>query len=249
MAKIGNVDGDSQALNSLSNLSMEPEPDAGKRSAEVIAIECYSLTMINFRIGDIPVRVQPWFFLTALLIGPRDLQGMVLWVPVVLVGVLAHELGHAMAIRRLGLHPVIQLFAFGGLTSWYGGREVTPGKRALVSAAGPAVGLTIGALALAATAALQPSGSIIGPLLLYTVWVNLGWGLLNLLPILPLDGGNIATSFAEMAFGSAGRRTARILSIAACVVLGLIALRFGWMWSAIIAAVLAFSNFQALRNP
>jgi Zn-dependent protease len=203
--------------------------------------------MIDFQIGEIPVRVQPWFFLTALLIGPRDLQGMVLWVPVVFVGVLAHELGHAMAVRRLGLRPAIQLFGFGGLTSWYGGEDVSPGKRAMVSAAGPAVGLAIGTLAMIAAPALQTSGPLLGRTLQYVVWVNLGWGLLNLLPILPLDGGHIATSFAEMVFGPAGRRTARILSIVACVVLGLVALRFGWLWSAIIAAVLAFSNIQALR--
>ena len=30
----------------------------------------------------------------------------------------------------------------------------------------------------------------------YTVWVNLGWGLLNLAPVLPLDGGHIASTAA-----------------------------------------------------
>ena len=203
--------------------------------------------MINFRIGDIPVQVQPWFFLTALLIGPHDLAGLVIWVPIVFIGVLLHELGHAWAIQRLGLSPGIQLFAFGGITSWRGGDNVTPIQRALVSFAGPAVGLTIGGAALVFSNILHPANPIVGQVLRYTVWVNLGWGLLNLLPILPLDGGNIATSFAEMVFGPAGRRTARILSIAACVVLGLIALRYGWLWSAIIAAVLAFSNFQAIK--
>lgn len=203
--------------------------------------------MVNFRIGDIPVQVQPWFFLTALLIGPHDLTGLVIWVPIVFVGVLLHELGHAWAIKRLGLSPDIQLFAFGGITSWRGGGDVTPMQRAVVSFAGPAVGLTIGGAALLFSNALDPNNPLVGQLLRYTIWVNLGWGLLNLLPILPLDGGNIAASFSEMVFGPAGRRTARILSIAACVVLGLIALRYGWLWSAIIAAVLAYSNLQALR--
>ncbi len=211
------------------------------------ARRCYPSRMINFQIGDIPVQVQPWFFLTAALIGPHDLAGMVLWVPIVLVGVLLHELGHAWAIKRLGLSPAIQLFGFGGLTSWRGAGHVTPMQRAVVSFAGPAVGLTIGGAALAFSSLLQPTNLVVMQLLRYTVWVNLGWGLLNLLPILPLDGGNIATSFAEMAFGPAGRRTALMLSIGACVVLGLVALRYGWLWSAIIAAMLAFSNIQALQ--
>ncbi len=209
---------------------------------------CYPSVMINFKLGDIPVQIQPWFFLTAALIGPRDLSGLVLWVPIVFVGVLAHELGHAWAIKRLGLSPAIQLFGFGGLTSWYGGGQVTPMQRAVVSFAGPAVGITIGGAAVIITNILHPTSPMVMQVLQYVLWVNLGWGVLNLLPILPLDGGNIATSFAEMAFGPAGRRTARILSIAACVVLGLLALRYGWLWSAIIAAVLAFSNIQALRE-
>jgi Zn-dependent protease len=174
---------------------------------------------------------------------------MALWVPIAFVGVLAHEMGHAMAVRRLGLRPAIQLFAFGGLTSWYPGRDVSPGQRALISFAGPAVGLAIGIAALMITMTVQPTGAILGRVIQYTLWVNLGWGLLNLLPILPLDGGHIVTSFAEMAFGPSGVRTARFLSVGACIILGVLALAAGWLWSAIIAGVLAFSNIQALRNP
>jgi hypothetical protein len=51
-----------------------------------------------------------------------------------------------------------------------------------------------------------------------------------------------------MIWGVRGVRTARILSVAACVVLGLAAMATGWVWSAIIAAVLAFTNLQALRS-
>jgi Zn-dependent protease len=203
--------------------------------------------MFDFTIGDIPVRVQPWFFLTVLLIGPRDLPGMALWVPVAFVGVLAHELGHALAVRRAGLRPAIQLFAFGGVTSWFPGREIGPGRHALISAAGPAVGIAIGVAALGVSAVVDPANPVMSRLIQYTVWINLGWGLLNLLPILPLDGGNIVTSFAEMAFGPGGRRTARWLSVIACVILGVLALAAGWLWSAIIAAILAYSNIQALR--
>ncbi len=203
---------------------------------------------IDFMLGTIPVRIQPWFFLTALLIGPRDLQGLVLWVPVVFAGVLAHEMGHAVAVRRLGLQPAIQLHGFGGVTTWFPGRSVSPGQRAFVGAAGPAVGVAIGLACVLAAATIHPLPATASRLLQYVIWVNLGWGLLNLLPILPLDGGVIITSFAELLWGPRGRRTARILSIAACVGLGGLALATGWLWSAIIAAILAYTNIQALRG-
>jgi Zn-dependent protease len=204
--------------------------------------------VVQFRVFGIPVQVLPFFFLTALLIGPHDLRGAVLWIPVVFVGVLAHELGHAAAIRRQGFAPAIQLHGFGGATSWAAHRPLPPSRRILISAAGPAVGIAIGltALALARIAALDVP--ILRELTWYAIWVNLGWGLLNLLPILPLDGGEIVTAAAEGVLGQRGRRLALMFSLAVCVGLGLWALSRGWWWSTILAAVLAFANLQSLRG-
>lgn len=203
--------------------------------------------MFQFHLGAIPVRVELWFFVTALLIGPHRLPGIALWLPVVFVGVLAHELGHAFAIRRHGFSPSITLHGFGGLTSWQGGLSLSPGQRALVSAAGPAVGITIGLVLLVLARAVAPQPPLLSELLRYAVWVNLGWGVLNLLPILPLDGGMIVGSLAEKLWGGHGLYAARVVSIVVCVALGLLALSAGWLWSVFLAGVLAVSNFQALR--
>jgi Zn-dependent protease len=204
--------------------------------------------MIEFRLGTIPVRVQIWFFVTALLIGPHQLPGVALWLPVVLTGVLAHELGHALAVRRRGFTPEIELHGFGGLTSWRGEGSLRPGERAVISAAGPAVGITLGVAALAAARAIGPQSALLAETLRYVVWVNLGWGVLNLLPILPLDGGMILGSLAERLWGGHGMYAARVVSIVVCVAIGVSALAAGWLWSAVLAAVLAVSNIQAIRG-
>lgn len=204
--------------------------------------------MLQFRLFGIPVQVVPFFFLTALLIGPHDLAGAALWLPVAFVGVLSHELGHAAAIRKQGFAPAILLHGFGGATTWSAHRPLPPSRRIMISAAGPAVGIAIGLAALALTRILALDDPMFRRLLLFAVWVNLGWGVLNLLPILPLDGGEIVTAAAEGVLGAQGRRIARFVSLAACVVLGLWALSQGWWWSTILAAVLAFANFQALRG-
>lgn len=204
--------------------------------------------MFDFRLGTIPVRVQLWFFVTALLIGPHQMPGIALWLPVVFAGVLAHELGHAFAVRRHGLAPAIELHGFGGQTSWHGGAALSPGQRALISAAGPAVGISIGLACLAVARTAGLGGSPAGELLRYAVWVNLGWGILNLLPILPLDGGMIVGSLAERLWGGHGLHAARVVSIVACVALGVTALAAGWLWSAFLAAVLALTNIQAVRS-
>jgi Zn-dependent protease len=203
--------------------------------------------MLQFRLFGIPVQVLPFFFLTALLIGPHDLAGAVLWIPIVFVGVLAHELGHAGAVRSQGFTPAIQLHGFGGATTWSAHRPLPPSRRILISAAGPAVGIAIGLIALALTRVVALDDPMFRRLIWYVVWVNLGWGVLNLLPILPLDGGMIVTAVAEGLMGARGRRLARVASLVVCVGLGLWALSRGWWWSTILAAVLAFANLQTLR--
>jgi membrane-associated protease RseP (regulator of RpoE activity) len=81
----------------------------------------------------------------------------------------------------------------------------------------------------------------------FVLWVNLGWGILNLLPILPLDGGHIAASIAGMVAGRSGRIAARIFSIVLTVVIGLWALVAGQWWIAILGVVLTMANVQGLR--
>jgi stage IV sporulation protein FB len=198
-----------------------------------------------------PLRVDPFFFVTAWLIGGRqEPQWMILWVVLVIVGVLAHELGHAFAGRRLGLQPWIRLMAFGGMTGWLRPRPLTQWQQIGISAAGPAVGIAIGGTTLLAIlggvfASAPPEVTRIAT---SVVWINLGWGLLNLLPILPLDGGHIASSLAEMAAGRRGRIAANAFSVVLTVAIGLWALLAGDWWILILCAVFTFANFQALRG-
>lgn len=204
--------------------------------------------MIQFRLGRIPVTVQPWFFVTALLIGPRQLPGIVVWPAVVFVGVLIHELGHALAVRRQGVEAAIELHGFGGVTRWSGTTLLAPRQRALISAAGPAVGISVGAVALVLARLLPPGQPVVDELLQYAVWVNLGWGLLNLLPVLPLDGGMIVASLVESVWGARGLYAVRVLSVVVCIGLCALAVAAGWIWSAFLAGVLAISNLQAARG-
>ena len=195
-----------------------------------------------------PLRVEPWFFLTAYLIGPREHPGWsVLWVAMVLVGVVLHELGHAFAGRHLGLEPRILLHAFGGLTSWRQSRPLLPVQEIVLSVSGPAVGLVIGGALLVVAQLGLVEGEIARRALGYAIWVNLGWGVLNLLPVLPLDGGHIASSLARLVFGERGRLAALVLSILLTVLLAAWALAGGHWWLAILGGVLTFVNARSLR--
>jgi Zn-dependent protease len=204
----------------------------------------------RFRIFGFPLHIDPWFLLTASLIGGRqELGWTVVWVLVVLVGVLAHELGHAFAGRKLGLDPWIRLFAFGGMTAWRRSRPLPPGQQILISLAGPAVGIAIGGSVLVGlqTGLFAGASPAVVRILEDIVWVNLGWGVLNLVPILPLDGGHIVSSVATIFLGAKGRIGARILSVVLTVAIGLWALTAGQWWMLLLGVFLTVSNVQALR--
>src|SRR4051812_13948039 len=122
------------------------------------------------------------------------------------LSLLAHELGHALVARRLGVEILgIDLWFFGGVAKM--DREPdSPGSEFKIAVAGPAVSLAIvGLCAGLATvlvgwtefvdAALLRTGSNISPGLLLLSWlgsINAAVFLFNLLPAFPLDGGRIA---------------------------------------------------------
>ena len=102
--------------------------------------------------------------------------------------VLLHELGHALTARRYGIGVRgITLELLGGYTEM--DRDApSPRVDALVSLAGPAVSLVLGALATGAAFAL-PDRTIAGQIAFQLAASNVLVAIFNVLPGLPLDGG------------------------------------------------------------
>jgi Zn-dependent protease len=159
--------------------------------------------------AGIPIRVEWSFWLIAVFLGYGARTGWLLaaWVVIVLVSILVHELGHAIALRVFHQRPRVVLHAFGGLT--YGSSAYRSRAQSIVvSAAGPFTAFFV--LGVPAYF-LQDSIDLRTQYDLYVIvhdvaWVNIAWSIVNLLPILPLDGGNIAASIF-------GRPVARMMSI------------------------------------
>jgi Zn-dependent protease len=213
---------------------------------------------LSIRIGDIPIRILPSFFLVALLLGASVSQPllMALWVAVVFVSVVVHELGHATIGRAFGLQASIVLHGFGGTTSWAGSRRLSPAQSIAVSLAGPGAGFALGALVLGV------SGRNLVDLLLMRggwssdprafaveaiIFVNFGWGILNLLPMLPLDGGNALAQALNAATRGHGERPARIVSLCLASLAAVYALVTRSLWPAFLAVSFAMTNWRALQ--
>ncbi len=200
----------------------------------------------SFKLGGIPIRVDVTFLIVAALLGIGARSGIVAWVAIVFFSVLIHELGHAVAFRRYGVPPEILLQGLGGLTT---GTPTVPLKRAqniVMSLAGPLTGLVlVGLPALWYSRAADGLSPTADAFLSDLVWVNLAWSLLNLLPILPLDGGQVAANL--MAKGEDdGWRKAHILSAAVAAVLGVYALTRGYPFGLLYAGFFAAYNLSRL---
>ena len=207
---------------------------------------------MRFNLLGIPVRVQPIFWLVAVMLGlpggtsQRELAELAIWIAVLFVSILAHELGHAMAMRAYGRSAQIELWGLGGLTHWGPGPPVTPGKDIVVSLAGPGAGLLLGAIVFAIASNVPPAdGSLAAELVRQALWVNVGWGIVNLIPVLPLDGGHVLESGATWIAGARGRRAAHGISLALAVGAGGLALYNRMLWVGFIALWCASISWRA----
>lgn len=83
----------------------------------------------------------------------------------------------------------------------------------------------------------------------FYVWPSVLWGLLNLVPVLPLDGGRIAKAIIEMQGGASV--TAMWLSVITAALLALYGFNNDQLFLGIFFASLAINNYQAIQpgNP
>jgi Zn-dependent protease len=212
----------------------------------------------NIRVGNlfgIPFFVNPsWFLvlgLVALTYGDdlaRTFPNLLPGVPLVLglltgllvfASVLAHELGHSWVAIKQGVNVrSITLFLFGGMASLEK-EPTTPGNAFWVSIAGPAVSfLLFGLLTVFHGVVALPAP--LAAIVLVLSLVNLSLGLFNLIPGLPLDGGNILKAIVWKITGNPYQG----VKIASWVgqAFGLVAIASG------VIPLLLYGNFDNLWN-
>ncbi len=209
---------------------------------------------LQIEIFGVPVRIQAWFLLTGLVVwdgfGGAQLGWGTLPIALLLVfqGVLFHELGHALVGRAFGKRPQIELALFAGLTRFDGSTPFTPGKGIVVSLAGPLVGIVFGLAALPVALFVPPAaGTPAAWALQAFLFINLGWSIFNLLPVLPLDGGQVLANVLKLVAPHDGLRWARYASLCFIALLLVAAAWAGWVFAAAFLALFAYSNVQALR--
>jgi membrane-associated protease RseP (regulator of RpoE activity) len=214
---------------------------------------------LHWRMFGIDVRVHPLFWLFSAVLGwgftGGRLDSLAVWVVVVFVSVLVHELGHVLTGRIFGSSGHILLYSFGGLALGSNnlGRRW---QRILVLFAGPLAGFLLAAVTFATLLLVPlPSNPLLREAVGMVLVVNIGWGILNLLPIFPLDGGQISREVLEGSLGHRGLLISFGISVGVAAALAvhmvwpLPFIPFGGhsIYNAIFFALLAVSSYQLLQ--
>ncbi len=228
--------------------------------------------MVRFRLFGIPANIHPSLWLTLALAGLLSVSGVSLLPGVVLFAVAAflclfvHEMGHALISRALGGgEPTVYMGWLGGdccnanavLTRWRG---------ILMTAAGPLATLLLALLSFlllslyvhgfdsglcltlnflvgripAEYVSLYPSMGLI--FFKFIIQISVWWSLLNLLPVFPLDGGQIMHGLMR------SPHTMHMVSVtcAALCITAFIAISAWFL--VLMMGFLAYFNYRCLRH-
>jgi len=159
--------------------------------------------MLKFRLLGYPVRVEWMFWVLCALLGlgamqtpgPDGLLLLAVWVSSLFISILWHELGHAQARKKFGQpYSEIVLHGIGGYC--VGPGQFTRKQSMMISAAGPAatILLALGFYLLSHTPGVGQNFWLRH--FVSTMWIlNAFLAVINLLPILPMDGGRIFEAY------------------------------------------------------
>jgi Zn-dependent protease len=223
---------------------------------------------LRWRMLRTPVRVHPMFWLVSLILGydafiQVGVPYLLLWVACVFVSVLLHEFGHVLMGRLFGAEGYIVLYSMGGMAI---GSNVQSRRwqRILVLLAGPGIQLLLYEVIDHTFPYYLPRvpPHLLKPAVLATamlIEINKYWALLNLLPIWPLDGGQISREVFTAIMPARGMAFSLGISM---VVSGVLAAHMlmasrgrplipqvpeGGMFMAIFFAMFCLSSFMALQ--
>jgi hypothetical protein len=229
---------------------------------------------LRFRLFGFPVRVHPFFWLAMLIFGadlfnPDRPEFLLSWIAIGFVSFLVHELGHAAAdvLPRHG-QPAE------GVQD-----DVRPDperpergrwQRVAVALAGPGAGFVLATAVWASNQATPWAGSALIAAFAYRtlLWINIVWGLVNLLPVIPLDGGRVSQEVCVHVLRTRGMRVALQLSMVTAGAVAVYSLAcmaripqlmelleqapwwfpFGGLWTLILFGVLAYQSYQMLQQ-
>lgn len=176
----------------------------------------------------------------------QGIQYALIWIPVLFLSVLIHELAHAGMIGLLGFGSShVVLTGMGGVT--INQRRAKPWQDLLISLAGPLSSFALAFLSLwiIGNVEIARTDRMLDALMPRLYFANIFWGIFNLIPVPPLDGGHATREFFRMFLTE---RNAFVVSIWIAMIGGaavvIYALRRGQFFIALYIAWFVYMAFQ-----
>ncbi len=206
---------------------------------------------MRFSIGSIPIKIYPlfWFLIFAIgWINTFSFPGTLVWAVVIFVSVLVHEMGHALTATLFGQRVNIELYGMGGMTQRQG-PKLKLWQEFLIVLDGPIAGFLLFIIACQFGVTFSTkSDSLVVLGIKIAMYVNLVWTLINLIPVLPLDGGHLMRIFFESILGLRGVKVAYFLSMLVAGLIGLLFFNVGDFLFGALAMILAFESFRVWKS-
>ena len=209
-----------------------------------------------FTLADVPVYISPFFLI---LLGYYGLSSgftveTLCFIVIVTISLLIHEFGHALVARHYKLSPEVVLHGFGGFC------RHTRAKKdlhdVLIISAGPGLGIAAALLVWVVDLVLgfaAPEAVAARPLLdtifWYSFYVGVIWNVVNLIPLWPLDGGQLLRlGLVRMLGPVRGEKYTHIVGIALGVVTVIASVALQSILLILISGMLTWQNIRQLRS-
>lgn len=215
----------------------------------------YGMPSLRFRLGRVPVQIELFHVIVAAVLGMNQAQGskgllwLLLWMGVLMASLLAHELLHVAVLARLRRPSEITLHGMGAVTTHAG--SITPRQNVVVHLVPSIVMLAfVGIPAHWWLSQGDFTSELLARLAFDLRQVNVWWSIFNLVPLWPLDGGQVLASLTQIRRGRPDWRLVHWVSITVAIV--------GGVWSLsesrnnsyifILGLILAVQNFMRLQG-
>ncbi|MCM8531475.1 MAG: hypothetical protein NE330_09970 [Lentisphaeraceae bacterium] len=163
---------------------------------------------------------------------------------VIFFSLIIHELGHAFALRKFGIESEIRIHCFGGTCISSISRKLKHWQDMLVSIAGPMCDFVLAAvffIVLLFKTNFTPTQIYVFE---FIVIINVFWGIFNLIPLLPMDGGQALRSLLLHFKIKKAIPISFFVSGTLLVLCAIWAVNSGHLWNIMLVALFGWENYK-----
>lgn len=217
-----------------------------------MALLGYSQSKKTLSLLGFPTRVRPGFIIFLAILAFLYPFPLGVWVAgAVAVFTVIHELGHAVAARRAGCKASISLDFMVAYAAYESDTPLKWSQKIRIALAGPMSQIVVAGVLLLALGVNPFSRDDIAQSEMTAAlwWAGLALGALNLIPLLPLDGGAVVAAVAEKISPNNGRITVLRISLALTAVLAAASFSFGFVGFLPLFFFMMLMQWQSLAIP